>query len=62
MIYNGKNCKGGEFISKLILLFFISYFIYFFITLYSIYTIIEITFFHKKQGSKLNLKKNSLKS
>ncbi len=57
-----KTSKGGDIISKLIDLFFITFIIYLFITLYSLYTFFDIIFFHNKQGSKLKIKKNSLKS
>jgi len=40
-----KIKKGGENISKLIYLFFLTFIIYFFITLYSIYTFFDIVFF-----------------
>ena len=48
---------GGDFISKLISLFFIIYFFNFFVFLYSIYTFFDIKLFHNLQGSKLKLKK-----
>ena len=50
--------KGGENISRLIDIFFLTFIIYFFITLYSVYTFFDIIFFHNKQGSKLKIKKN----
>ena len=61
-IINEKNyyiifLLGGDFISKLINLFFIIYFFNFFIFIYSIYTFLDIIFFHNLQGSKLKLKK-----
>lgn len=59
ILYYGKNWKGGDNISKLIDLFFITFIIYLFITLYSFYTFFDIIFFHNKQGSKLKIKKNS---
>lgn len=43
---------------KLIDLFFITFIIQFIISLYSIYTIIDIKVFHNMQGSKLDLKKS----
>ena len=54
-----KTSKGGDIISRLIDLFFITVIIYLFITLYSLYTFFDIIFFHNKQGSKLKIKKNS---
>ena len=45
-------------IDVLLNLFFIIFIINFFITFYSLYSFFEIYIFHKKQGSKLNIKKN----
>lgn len=53
-----KIWKGGDIISKLIDWFFITFIIYLFITLYSLYNIFDLFFFHNKQGSKLQIKKN----
>ena len=44
-------------ITKKSSLFFIIYFFNFFIFIYSIYTFLDIIFFHNLQGSKLKLKK-----
>lgn len=52
---------GGDFISKLFIIFSIFYFINLIIFFYSIYTYFEIYFFHNLQGSKLELKKQLLK-
>lgn len=51
--------EGGDIISKLINLFFITLSLNLFITLYSIYTYLEIKLFHNLQGSKLQLKKKN---
>ena len=59
MLYYGKNWKGGGNIFKLIDLFFFTFIIYLFTTLYSLYTFFDIIIFHNKQGSKLEIKKNS---
>lgn len=52
--------QGGDNIIKLINVFFIIYIINLLITLYSIYTFFDIHIFHNLQGSKLNLKKQTL--
>lgn len=49
-------------INKLINFFFITFIINFFITFYSIYNFLDFEIFQKKQGTKLNIKKNALYS
>ena len=53
--------QGGDFISKLIDLFFITLIINSIVTFYSIYTFFDMKFFHNLQGSKLKIKKQTLK-
>ena len=48
--------QGGGIINQLLDLFFILFIIQFFISLYAIYTFIEIKIFHHQQGSKLKIK------
>ena len=55
-----KNVKAVIFIADLIHVFFISYIIHLSISFYSIYVLIDSVFFQRIQGSKLNIKKNSL--
>ena len=55
-----KKVKGGDVIDILLTLFFISFIFNLFICFYSIYSFINIKCFHNLQGSKLNIKKNSL--
>ena len=57
ILYYDKNCKAVIFISKIINLFFLSFSINLFITLYSLYSFFYIILFHRKQGSKLEIKK-----
>ena len=47
-------------IKHLINLFFITFIINFFITFYSIYNFLDFEIFQKKQGIKLNIKKDAL--
>ena len=47
-------------IKNLINLFFITFIINFFITFYSIYNFLDFGIFQKKQGIKLNIKKDNL--
>ena len=55
MVKNGKEC-----FKILIHIFFISFIINLFIVFYSIYSFIDIVFFHNLQGSRLKIKKDSL--
>lgn len=55
-----KNVKAVIFIELRIILFFISLIINCSICFYSIYLFINNFLFHNVQGSKLNIKKNSL--
>ena len=55
-----KIVKGGDVIELRINLFFIFFIIYFSICFYSIYFFVNSFVFHNIQGSKLNIKKNSL--
>ena len=47
-------------IKNLINLFFITFIINFFTTFYSIYNFLDFNIFQKKQGIKLNIKKDDL--
>lgn len=52
--------EGDDFcIISLIDIFLISFIINIFIVFYSLYNLFENKLFHKLQGSKLNIKKNS---
>ena len=55
-----KNVKAVMYIQNLIHCFFISYIIQLSISFYSLYVLIDSVFFQRTQGSKLNIKKNSL--
>lgn len=55
-----KNVKAVMSIQSLIHCFFISYIINLLICFYSIYVFVDSVFFQRIQGSKLNIKKNSL--
>ena len=55
-----KIVNGGDVIELRVNLFFIFLIIYFSICFYSIYLFINVFIFHNIQGSKLNIKKNSL--
>ena len=50
-----------RFIHKLINFFFITFSINFFVSIYTIYNFFEIKIFHNEQGSKLQIKKDTLK-
>ena len=52
--------EGGDNINKLINIFFISLIINFFVSIYTIYLFFEIKVFRNEQGSKLNLKKQTI--
>ena len=55
-------CKVVNDINKLINFFFITFIINIFITIYTIYNYLDLEVFQKKQGFKLNIKKNTLQS
>ena len=55
-----KNVKVVVFIELKIVLFFLLFIIHFSVCFYSVYIFINNFLFHNIQGSKLDIKKNSL--
>ena len=53
--------EGGDNIKTLINIFFITLIINFFVSIYTIYIFFEVKIFKHEQGSKLKIKKQSIK-